>query len=76
MIRWSLNPEYAASVNATIFGDIDRVCSLQGDLIAHDSLSRVLRVRAGGRRYCVKRYSGTNRALFCGSRVGGACPRR
>ncbi len=39
MIHWSLNPEYAASAVATVFGDIDRVFALEGDLIAHDSLS-------------------------------------
>lgn len=61
MIHWSLNPEYAASAVATVFGDIDRVFALEGDLIAHDSLSCVLRVSAGGRRYYVKRYSGTGK---------------
>ncbi|MBL8401644.1 hypothetical protein [Accumulibacter sp.] len=71
MIHWSLNPEYAASAVATVFGNIDRVFALEGDLIAHDSLSRVLSVSAGGRRYYVKGYSGADRALYCRSREGG-----
>ena len=71
MIHWSLNPEYAASAVATVFGNIDRVFALEGDLIAHDSLSCVLRVSAGDRRYYVKGYSGADRALYCRSREGG-----
>jgi hypothetical protein len=61
MIYWRLNPEFSSSLAAVLFGDIDRVFALDGELIAHDSLSRVLRVTAGGKRYYVKRYSGTGK---------------
>ena len=63
MIYWRLNPEFSSSLAAALFGDIDRVFSLEGELIAHDSLSRVLRVNAGGKRYYVKPVSYTHLTL-------------
>ncbi len=62
MIDWSLNPEYASGEASAVFGDIDRVFSLSGELITHDSLSQVLRVTVGDKRYYVKRYSDTSRS--------------
>lgn len=58
MRRWWVNPQYAASEAATVFADLDRVFSLEGEPIASDQLCRVLRVSVGGKRYYVKRYSG------------------
>ncbi len=45
------------------FGDIDKVFALDGETMAQDSLSRVLRVGVGGKRYYVKRYSGNGKNL-------------
>ncbi len=61
MIDWSLNPEYATGEVGALFGDIERVFALTGELITHDSLCRVLRVTVGNKRYYVKRYSGTGK---------------
>ncbi len=60
-VDWFQNPDYATGETAALFGDIDQVFSLTGELIAHDSLSRVLRVTVGDKRYYVKRYSGTGK---------------
>lgn len=61
MIFWSLASQSVASEATAWFGDIDHVFSLDGELIANDSLSCVLRVCADGKRYYVKRYSGTGK---------------
>ncbi|HRD93358.1 lipopolysaccharide kinase InaA family protein [Accumulibacter sp.] len=63
MRRWCLSPQYAASEVATVFGDMDSVFRLDGELIALDSLCRVLRVAVGGKRYYVKRYSGNGKNM-------------
>ena len=60
MIDWWLNPQYPSA--AALFGDIDRVFALAGERITSDSLSRVLRVSAAGKRYYVKCYSGTGKS--------------
>lgn len=56
MKHWRLEPGYAGGEAGRLFGDLDAVFALEGELIACDPLSRVLRVTAGGRRYYVKRY--------------------
>ena len=61
MIDWLQNPDYAQGEAATLFGDIDRVFSLTGELITQDSLSCMLRVTVGSQRYYVKRYSGSGK---------------
>ncbi|WP_313950327.1 lipopolysaccharide kinase InaA family protein [Accumulibacter sp.] len=63
MRSWRLNPQYAASEAAAVFGDIDRVFSLDGELITQDVLCRVLRVAVGGKRYYVKRYVGNGKNM-------------
>jgi len=60
MIDWWMNPQYPSA--AALFGDIDRVFALAGERITSDSLSRVLRVSAAGKRYYVKCYSGTGKS--------------
>ena len=60
---WWVNRQHAASEVAELFRDIERVFALDGELITNDSLSRVLRVSAGGKRYYVKRYTGTGKNL-------------
>lgn len=61
--RWRLRPDFASGEVAAAFGDIDRVFQLQGEQVAGDSLSRVLRVGVGGKRYYVKRYSGNGKNM-------------
>ncbi len=61
MIDWTLNPDYATGETVCPFSDIDRVFALDGELITHDSLSRVLRVSIDGKRYYVKRYTGSGK---------------
>ena len=61
MIDWTLNPDYATGEAVCPFSDIDRVFALDGELITHDSLSRVLRVSIDGKRYYVKRYTGSGK---------------
>ena len=63
MNSWWVDPRLSGSEAAGRFGDIDRVFALDGELMACDSLSRVLRVSVGGKRYYVKRYSGTGKNL-------------
>lgn len=63
MNSWWFNPLYEAGEAAALFGNLDRVFRLDGELIASDPLSRVLRVAAGGKRYYVKRYSGNGKNL-------------
>ena len=63
MRSWWLNPQYVASEAGRQFGDIERVFALDGEPIAGDSMSRVLRVSVDGKRYYVKRYSGNGKNL-------------
>ena len=58
---WWLSPQCAASEAAALFADLDRVFALDGEWISEDSLCRVIRVSAGGKRYYVKRYSGNGK---------------
>ena len=63
MRKWWINPQYASSEAGERFGDIDHVFALDGETMAQDSLSRVLRVGVGGKRYYVKRYTGNGKNL-------------
>ncbi len=58
---WWLNPDYAQGATGELFADIERVFALDGEPIAADSLAHVLRVVAAGKRYYVKRYSGSGK---------------
>ena len=58
---WWLNPDYAQGASGEMFADLERVFALSGEPIAADSLARVLRVEVAGKRYYVKRYSGTGK---------------
>lgn len=60
---WWLNPDYASGATGELFADLERVFALDGEPIAADSLARVLRLEAAGKRYYVKRYSGTGKNL-------------
>lgn len=63
MTVWTLNPEYAAGPSAKAFASLETVFALQGERIASDPLSEVLRVQVGVRRYYVKRYQGAGKHL-------------
>lgn len=63
MSRWKLNPEYAVGPTGTAFATLDAVFALQGEPIASDPLSEVLRVQVGSRFYYVKRYHGAGKHL-------------
>lgn len=63
MTGWHLEPQYVQSETGRLFANLDTVFALEGELIASDQLSRVVRVTIDGRRYYVKRYhdAGKNR---------------
>lgn len=63
MSDWYLNPRYATGATAEAFARLESVFSLNGDLVADDSLCHVLRVTVGGQRYYVKRYVGSGKNL-------------
>ncbi len=63
MSYWWVDAKHTNDAAVTLFADLDQVFALDGDLVASDSLSHVLRVSAGGKRYYVKRYSGTGKNL-------------
>ena len=63
MTSWTLNPEYAVGPTGTAFASLDAVFALQGERVASDPLSEVLRVRVGSRHYYVKRYHGAGKHL-------------
>ena len=56
MTVWSFNPEYRGGEAEHKFGSLDAVFALEGEVVAKDPISRVLRVSADGKRYYVKRY--------------------
>lgn len=63
MSDWFFNPDYAASEAAQRFASLDAVFAAEGELIARDPQSRVLRMQVGDRRYYVKRYMEGGRSL-------------
>lgn len=62
MSGWQLAPDLAAAVREA-FADLDRVFALEGEWIAGDQMSRVLRIEVAGRRYYVKQYWGAGKGL-------------
>jgi len=61
MTAWTLTPELTDSEARRAFASLDAVFALDGEPIAKDPLSRVLRVTVGGQRYYVKRYTGAGK---------------
>ena len=57
MSDWQVLPD-ADALAAGRFADLDTVFTLEGEVVARDSLTLTLRVEINGRRYYVKRYSG------------------
>ena len=56
MNSWFLDSAYREMSAEKLFGSLDSVFRLDGELIAKDPLSCVLRVSVDGKRYYVKRY--------------------
>lgn len=61
MNSWFLDPVCQGREAEKMFGSLDAVFRLEGEQIAKDPLSRVLRVSADGKRYYVKRYLGNGK---------------
>lgn len=61
MRTWTLTAAYADSPAAQAFTDLDTVFALQGQHIASDPLSDVIRVDIAGTGYYVKRYTGAGK---------------
>lgn len=61
MKRWWFNADYRGGDAERLFGDLDATFAVEGELVASDPLSRVLRVGAGGQRHYVKRYVGNGK---------------
>jgi hypothetical protein len=59
---WQLAPDLPAAVRES-FADLDRVFALEGEWIAGDQMSKVLRIEIAGRRYYVKQYWGAGKGL-------------
>lgn len=61
MKRWTLDPSRVDAPAATAFASLDAVFALEGERIAGDPLSNVIRVDIDGTRYYVKRYTGAGK---------------
>ena len=61
MNSWFLDSAYRETSAEKLFGSLDSVFRLDGELIAKDPLSCVLRVSVDGKRYYVKRYVGNGK---------------
>jgi len=61
-MSWRLGERIAPAAREA-FADLQRVFALEGEWIAGDPLSQVLRVERGGLRYYVKRYWGAGKGL-------------
>lgn len=61
MTAWTLTFGYAQGPVATAFADLDAVFALDGEAIAADPLSDVIRVTVADTRYYVKRYTGAGK---------------
>ena len=59
MSLWWFDPGDATARRG--FGSLDQVFALSGEQITRDTISEVLRVEDGGRRYYVKRYAGNGK---------------
>lgn len=62
MSGWQLADDLPAAARAA-FADLDRVFALEGEWIAADQMSKVLRVEVGGLRYYVKQYWSAGKGL-------------
>lgn len=62
MSHWQLDAALPPAARAA-FADLDRVFALDGERIASDPLSKVLRVEIAGIRYYVKQYWGAGKGL-------------
>lgn len=62
MSGWQLAVDLPAAARE-VFADLDRVFALEGEWIAADQMSKVLRVEVNGRRYYVKQYWGAGKGL-------------
>ncbi|MCQ2028288.1 lipopolysaccharide kinase InaA family protein [Stutzerimonas zhaodongensis] len=62
MTSWQTAPDVSSSV-ALAFGSVGAVFALEGERIASDPLSEVIRVSVEGRRYYVKRYHGAGKGV-------------
>lgn len=62
MSGWQLAPELPAAAREA-FADLERVFALEGEWIAGDQMSKVLRVEVAGLRYYVKQYWGAGKGL-------------
>ncbi|PJE78686.1 hypothetical protein CI610_02370 [invertebrate metagenome] len=54
--QWTVTEDYKQSSVARAFSSLDQVFSLQGERIASDSLTEIIRIKIGDSRYYVKRY--------------------
>ncbi len=61
MSAWTLNAAALDDAARNAFASLDAVFALDGEPIARDPLSQVLRVTIGARRYYVKRYHGAGK---------------
>ncbi|GAB1391892.1 hypothetical protein MASR1M60_00550 [Rhodocyclaceae bacterium] len=57
MTQWQLMPGIDPAA-AACFADLDKVFTLEGDIVARDAMSNVVRVAVNSRHYYVKRYAG------------------
>lgn len=64
MTYWTLAPELADPEARRMFGSLDAVFALEGEHVARDPLSEVLKVCIEGRRYYVKRYTGAGKNVL------------
>lgn len=62
MTSWQIASDASPSV-ASSFGSLGSVFALEGERIASDPLSEVIRVSVDGRRYYVKRYHGAGKGV-------------
>lgn len=62
MSGWQLAADLPTAAQE-VFADLDRVFALEGEWIAGDQMSKVLRVAVNGRRYYVKQYWGAGKGL-------------
>lgn len=57
MSSWQILPDTDAAA-ARCFADLDAVFALEGEVVASDPMSKVIRVRVGDHDYYIKRYAG------------------
>ncbi len=60
---WRLVPRYRRGATAEAFADLDRVFAAEGEEVARDNISQVVRVAVGETDYYVKRYWAAGKRL-------------